>query len=64
MTVEMNATCQVVPFGALRVTLVIPSRASGLSRSEEDDVRVLRGNTADEAVISISSPDHPSGEKE
>jgi hypothetical protein len=64
MIVAVNGALHLVPFGVVRSTIVIPPLASGLSQPDEDDVRVLRGTTAEEAVRSVSLSDQLFGEME
>jgi hypothetical protein len=66
MNVDLRGTYQIVPFGTMRAVIVIPSLATGDGSLHVggDNARVLRGNTADEAVTSISLADEPSGDKE
>jgi len=54
-----------MPFGAARLTIIVPASGQGASSSQfgSDEVRILRGNTAEEAVSSVFLRDHPS-EKE
>jgi hypothetical protein len=66
MAVEVHGINQVIPFGMTRMTVVIPS-LGGISDSPQssgDEVRVLRGNTADETVSSIFLPEYPSNGKD
>jgi hypothetical protein len=65
MTVEVRGTYQFVPFGTTRATIVIASARDASSlQAGEDDVCVVRGNTADETVASIPLPTHRLGDEE
>jgi hypothetical protein len=55
---QMRVTSQIVPFGTARHTIVMPALTlnAGLTESDSERVRILRGNTAEEAVSSIPAP--------
>ena len=58
MSTEPQRTFQILPFGSARLTVVIPSaKYDSDSDNDSGEVRILRGNTAEEGVSLFVVPE-------